>query len=149
MTGRAPDPVAPFCASCRDMSPNHRRIKHLHQMRRLAQARERLEKRLEDPGIAQPPEPLPHRVPRAELRRQSPPRDIVKREIMKRFEKLTIVASPRRERTASNTCRATAQSSSVICVSMVDPAKPTRYESPINHFGNPLTLNFIKSVHKA
>ena len=120
-------------------------------MGRLAQVCERLEERLEHAGLAQPPEPLPHRIPGTELGRQSPPGDVVDREIVQRFEKLAIVPSlgARRERTASNTLKATAQSSSDIVVSMVDPAKPTRYESPISHLGNLLSENCAESVHAA
>jgi hypothetical protein len=72
---------------------DHRAVEHLDQMRGLAQFGQGLEKGLEHTALAQPPKSLPHAVPVPELLRQSPPRDIVDREIVHRFQKLTIIAA--------------------------------------------------------
>src|SRR6516165_7381903 len=67
------------------------RIEHLNEMRRGAHRRERIEKRLEDAGLAQPVEPLPHAVPMAEALRQSAPSNVLDGEKMQRLEEAAIV----------------------------------------------------------
>src|SRR5678815_2652542 len=77
-------------------------IEHLHQMRRLAHGRKRIEEGLEGSGLAQSPEPFPHTVPVAEPAWKRAPRDVVDRKILQRFEKLAVVpalvAAPRARR---------------------------------------------------
>jgi hypothetical protein len=71
-----------------------RRIeRHLHQMRRLAHCRQRIEESFESSGPAQAPEPLPDAVPMPKLFRQSSPSDVVNHEILQGFEKLPVVPS--------------------------------------------------------
>ena len=60
-------------------------------MRGLAIFGEKLKERLEHPGAAQPPEPLPYAVPFAKFRRQGPPRDAMDSEIVHRFQKFPVV----------------------------------------------------------
>src|SRR5579859_1341724 len=73
------------------MSPYHRAIEHLNQMRGLAGFRQHLKEGLEHAGSTEPPEPLPDAVPVAELRRQSPPGNVMDCEIVQCRQKLTIV----------------------------------------------------------
>jgi len=75
------------------MSPNGGGVEHLHEMGGLAVRGERLEQGLEDTRLAQPPEPFPDAVPIAELGRESPPSDVVDREIVQRLEELAVVAA--------------------------------------------------------
>src|SRR6478736_9059071 len=113
-------------------------------MRGLAQARQRFEKSLERPRLAEPPKALPHAVPIAELRRKRPPSDVMNGKIMQRFQKLAVVVagSPRFERTAWNTSMAIDQSSSVICVSITGPSKS---RSPMNHRKTDLGIHFAST----
>ena len=60
-------------------------------MRRSALLGEQWAEDLEYARPAEPPEPLPHAVPVAELGRQSPPYDVVHREIVECFRELTVV----------------------------------------------------------
>src|SRR5208282_4940057 len=92
-SGRAPDRAAPFCARRRDMGAHHGGIEHLHQMRRLAHCRQRIEESFESSGPAQAPEPLPDAVPMPKLFWESPPSDVVNHEILQGFEKLSVVPS--------------------------------------------------------
>src|SRR6478736_8781909 len=75
------------------MRPNGGGVEHLHEMGGLAVRAERLEQGLEDTRLAQPPEPFPDAVPIAELGRESPPSDVVDREIVQRLEELAVVAA--------------------------------------------------------
>src|SRR6476646_10850072 len=75
------------------MSPNGGGVEHLHEMGGLAVRGERLEQGLEDTRLAQTPEPFPDAVPIAELGRESPPSDVVDREIVQRLEELAVVAA--------------------------------------------------------
>src|SRR5271166_5637343 len=75
------------------MSPHDGGIEHLNKMRGLAQAGQRLEERLERPGLAQPPKPFPNAVPRTELGGQRAPGYVMYREIVQRFQKLAIVVT--------------------------------------------------------
>src|SRR3954453_7119334 len=70
------------------------RVEHLHEVAGGARRGERLEHGFEHPRPTEPPEALPDRVPIAELGRQCPPRDVMNGEIMKRFQKLAVVARP-------------------------------------------------------
>ena len=122
-------------------------------MRGAAERGQRFEEQLEHAGLAQTPEPFPDAVPRAKLGWQGPLGDVVHGEIVQGLEELTIVAplvAPRRERQAWNTSSATAQSSSVIRVSMVDLAKS---QPSMNHRnsrkGITLRCTDDKSVHTA
>ena len=60
-------------------------------MRGGAHRGERVEERLEDAGLAQPVEPLPHAVPMAEALRQSAPSNVLDGEKMQRLEEAAIV----------------------------------------------------------
>ena len=73
------------------MRPHGRGVEHLDQVSRLARGSERIEEGLEHARAAQAPEPLPDRVPVAELGRQSPPGDVVEGEVVKRFEELAVI----------------------------------------------------------
>src|SRR5271167_2657710 len=73
------------------MGAHHSGIEHLHQIRRLAQCRQRIEESFESSGPAQAPEPLPDAVPTPKLVRESPPSDIVNHEILQGFEKLPVI----------------------------------------------------------
>ena len=61
----------PFCAGRRHMCPNHRQSNICTRWAVPLRLGERLEERLEYIGLAQPPEPLPNRVPVAELGRKA------------------------------------------------------------------------------
>ena len=60
-------------------------------MRRGAHRGERIEERLEHPGLAQAIEALPYAVPMAETLRQSAPANVLDGEEMKRLEEAAIV----------------------------------------------------------
>jgi hypothetical protein len=77
------------------MSPYHGAVEHLNQMGGFARLRQHLEKCFEHAGSAEPPEPLPDAVPLSEFRWQSPPRDVVHREIVQGPQKLTVVVGNR------------------------------------------------------
>ena len=91
MSAPALDLAAPFLARRRDVGANRCAVEHLHQMGGFAALREGFEEALESAGVAQPPEALPDAVPVAVLLRQSPPGDVVHREIMQGFEELAII----------------------------------------------------------
>ena len=73
------------------MSAHDRRVEHLDEMRGGAHRGERVEERLEDAGLAQAIEALPHAVPMAEALRQGAPADVLDGEEMKRLEEAAIV----------------------------------------------------------
>ena len=60
-------------------------------MRRRAHRRERVEEGLEDAGLAQAIEALPHAVPRTEALRQRAPANVLDGEEMKRLEEAAVV----------------------------------------------------------
>jgi hypothetical protein len=90
-SGRAPDDAAPFCPGGRDVGACCRAVKELDQIRRPAAFGQQLEECLEDTRPAEPPEPLPYAIPFAKFTGQSPPGDVVNCEVVKRFQKFTIV----------------------------------------------------------
>jgi hypothetical protein len=62
-------------------------------MCRLAAFRQKLEKRLEYPGAAEPPEPLPHAVPFAIFAGECAPRYAVYREVVDGLQEFTVIVS--------------------------------------------------------
>ncbi len=116
-------------------------VEHLDQMRRFAGFSQRLEKCLEHAASAQARKPLPNAVPLAELRRQSPPRHVVDREIMQRLQEFAVVPSfvpPPRPARAE---QLDSEVPFVLCHPRqhrrLPKTKPTAYESPIPCFRNP------------
>jgi hypothetical protein len=103
------------------MGSNDGRIEHLDKMRRFAKRREGFEEGHEDTALAQAPKTFPVAIPETEFCGQGAPSDVVDREIMKRFEKLTVVAALVTPPRATSSTSTIAQSSSVILVSMVGP----------------------------
>src|SRR3954471_24719030 len=79
-------PLCPLCAGNRDIRAHDRRTDHLNEMSGAAGLGQERQHRLENPPLAQPPKPLPHTIPLAKLCRQSPPSDIVNREVMQRLQ---------------------------------------------------------------
>jgi hypothetical protein len=75
------------------MRPNHGAVEHLHQISRLAGLGQELEERLEHPGSAETPEPLPDTVPLAVLPGQGAPGDAVDGEKVQRLQKLTVIVT--------------------------------------------------------
>jgi len=66
-------------------------VEHLKEMRRRTHRCERVEEGLEDAGLAQAIEALPHAVPRAEALRQRAPANVLDGEEMKRLEEAAVV----------------------------------------------------------
>jgi len=106
----------PFARPARGPASRHR-----GQMDRAAQGGQGLKEQLDHAGLAQAPKPLPDAGSGAGLGRQRPLGDVVHGERGHGFEEraMSRPLSSRRDRQARNTSRATAPSSSVICVSMV------------------------------
>jgi hypothetical protein len=75
------------------MGSNDGRIEHFDKMRRFAKRREGFEEGHEDTALAQAPKTFRDAIPETEFGGQGAPSDVVDREIMKRFEKLTVVAA--------------------------------------------------------
>jgi hypothetical protein len=102
------------------MRPHHGAVEHLNQMRGRAGLSQELEEGLEHARVAQAPESLPGTVPRPELGRRRPSGGVVDRVVVQRLQEppvvTPIVATTRATRNTSST---TAQSCSVILVSMV------------------------------
>lgn len=84
-------PSCPPCPGCRDVGANGRRVERLHDVGRAAGPCQPVEHGLEHAGPGKPPEPLPDRVPIAELGRKRSPGDVVDREVVKRLQELAVV----------------------------------------------------------
>jgi hypothetical protein len=66
-------------------------VEHLKEMGRGAHRRERVEEGLEDAGLAQAVEALPHAIPSTEAIRQRAPANVLDGEEMQRLEKAAVV----------------------------------------------------------
>ena len=73
------------------MRSDHRAVEHLDQMRTAAALGQKRHHVLKDAGARKPVKAAPDTVPVPEPFRQRPPRNIVYRAIMKRFEKQPVV----------------------------------------------------------
>src|ERR1700690_4074929 len=73
------------------MSAHDGGVEHLKEMRRRTHGRERVEEGLEDAGLAQAVEALPHAVPRTKAIRQRAPANVLDGEEMKRLEETAVV----------------------------------------------------------
>lgn len=138
------------------MGAYHGPVEKLDQVRRSPLLGEQLEGHLEYTRAAQPPEALPYAVPLAELDRQSALGDIVHYEIVECFQDLRSLCpgSHWLDCAASNTSSTSAQSCSVICVSVAEPlgcrarSDSTNADSGIPQFliaGTPSTRPKIRS----
>ena len=128
-------------------------VEHLKEMRRGAHRRERVEEGLEDAGLAQAVEALPHAVPRTEALRQRAPANVLDGEEMKRLEEAAIVLGfPAATGQAGPEHRKRVRPIVLIHLCRHRPRPPIRsesYESCPIHLRNPKNAISPKFVHTA